>query len=114
MTGHLQHLLIQPLTITPQNVKTTDVYGNEVLGPGTPVNINGYLFQQTSVEALVNRDTVVSGWWAFLPAEAAIGPLDQISFQSQTFYVDGAPNHEWNPRLGVVDHIECKLVVVQG
>ena len=114
MIGHLNHLLVQPLVVTPQNVKTVDVYGNEVLGPGTPVNVSGYLFQQTSVETLVNRDTVVSMWWAFLPPGTVIGPLDQISFQSQLFYVDGAPAYEWNPRLGVVDHIECKLVVIQG
>lgn len=114
MTGLISHWLVQPVTIIPQNVLTTNAYGDEVRGPGTPVATTGYLYQQTSTENLDDRDTIVSAWYCDLHAEDVIGPLDQVTFGSQTFYVDGAPQNLWNPRTQLVDHIECRLVVVQG
>ena len=114
MTGLLAHLLIQPCTITNPASTTTDDYGNAVSVPGAPVGTTGYLYQQATTEYLMDRDTIISVWYCDLFAEVTITAQATIQFNSQVFQVDGAPQSVWNPRLGVVDHIECKLVVVQG
>jgi len=94
---------------------TQDVYGDWIPGAvGAPVAVSGYLEQSTTVEFVLNRDTTVTTWKAFLPASVAITPLSLVNFQAQVFQVDGAPWFVYNPRTKAVDHIECKLVVVSG
>lgn len=111
----LQRLLNQPLTIQPMGASGVDEYGDAIPASlGDPVPAVGYLDQQSSVEHLNDRDTVVSQWVCYLPAGTAIGHLDHINFESQTFQVDGEPNSAYNPRTHQVSHIVCKLVVVSG
>ena len=109
------NILNQPLTIQPRGLGTPDAYGNEVMVPvGPPVATTGYLEQRTSAEFLVNRDTVVSNWWAVLPPDAVINHKDYITFQSVIYEVIGEPEFKWNPRTGSIHHIEARLVVIQG
>jgi len=94
---------------------TQDVYGDWIPGAvGAPVAVNGYLEQSTTVEDVLNRDTTVTTWKAFLPASTVITPLSLVNFQAQVFQVDGAPWQVFNPRTKAIDHIECKLIVVTG
>ncbi|MFF1633970.1 hypothetical protein [Leifsonia sp. NPDC058248] len=107
------HLLVQPLTVQTMSGTSADEYGNTVpAAAGAPLPVLGYLEQQTSVEFILDRETTVSKWVAYLPAGTVIGPLDHIGFQGQTFQVDGEPQFVWNPRVREVDHIEAALVVV--
>lgn len=109
----LRRLLSQPLTIQGVGVATVDDYGNAVPGPaGDPVPVMGFLEQKDTIETVLNRETVVSHWHAFLPATTVIHPMDYINFAAQAFQVDGEPEHLWNPRTRSVSHIECKLTVV--
>ena len=111
----LSRLMSQPLTVQAMGPTTQDVYGDWIPGAvGAPVSVSGYLEQSTSVEFVLNRDTTVTTWKAFLPASVAITPLSLVNFQAQVFQVDGAPWFVYNPRTKAVDHIECKLVVVSG
>lgn len=111
----LARLMNQPLTIQQVGVAGVDQYGDEqAANIGAPVAVVGYLDQQTSIEHLNDRDTVVSQWQCFLPAGTAVGHLDFINFQSQKFQVDGEPNTAYNPRTRQVSHVVCKLVVVNG
>ena len=111
----LARLMSQPLTVQAVGPATQDTYGDWIPGAlGAPVSVLGYLEQEASVELLVNRDTTITTWKAFLPASTVITPLSYINFQAQRFQVDGEPHDVWNPRTKAVDHIECKLVVVSG
>lgn len=111
----IQRLLNQPLTVQTMGTSGVDEYGDATpaaLGP--PVAVNGYLEQRNTVEHLNDRDTVLSQWECYLPANTVVGHLDYINFQSQKFQVDGEPAHAYNPRTRQVSHIVCKLVVVDG
>lgn len=109
----LSNLLRQPLTITKIGGGTLDEYGNTVPAPlGSPVSAVGYLEQVDSVETLNDRDTVVSSFQAWLPTGTDVSAFDRITFDSQTFEVDGEPWQVFNPRTGVQSHIIAKLKVV--
>ena len=111
----LARLLSQPLTVQATGPATQDVYGTWIPGPiGAPVAVSGYLEQTSTVEFLVNRDTTVTTWKAYLPAGTAITPLSYINLGGQKFQVDGAPWQVFNPRTKATDHIECKLTVISG
>ena len=108
-------LMTQPLSVQAMGSTTQDVYGDWIPGAiGDPVPVLGYLEQETSVEVILNRDTTITSWIAFLPASTTITPLSLVNFQAQKFQVDGAPHHVYNPRTKQVSHIECNLVVVDG
>jgi hypothetical protein len=109
----LRRLMTQALTIQTVGVTSTDAYGNVTAGPvGVPVAALGFLEQKDTIEYQTDRETVVSKWTAFLPAETVIHPMDYLNFNAQKFQIDGEPHHVWNPRIGAVSHIECKLTVV--
>ena len=114
MTGVIGHWLNQPVTIVNPGSTTTNAYGEVINVAGVPVVTSGYLYQQTTVEFLVDRDTIVSHWFCDLHAEDVVTAQATVQFGSQVFQVDGAPQNVWNPRLQVVDHIECKLLTVAG
>jgi hypothetical protein len=111
----IARLMNQPLTVQAMGPTTQDTYGDWIPGEvGAAVPVSGYLEQSSSVEFLVNRDTTVTTWKAFLPATTVVTALSYINFGGQKFQVDGAPWHAYSPRSRSVDHIECKLVVVDG
>ena len=111
----LARLMAQPLTVQAWGVVGLDTYGGEIMGAvGAPVAVSGYLEQTSTVEFLVNRDTTVTTWKAYLPAGTTITPQSYINFNAQKFQVDGEPWLVYNPRTKAVDHIECKLTVVTG
>ena len=111
----LARLMSQPLTVQAMGPTTQDVYGDWIPGAvGAPVAVSGYLEQSTSVEFVLNRDTTVTTWKAYLPASVAITPLSLVNFQAQVFQVDGEPWQVFNPRTKAVSHIECKLIVISG
>lgn len=107
----LNKLLNQPLTLH-KNATTLDEYGNHVNVDGSTITILGYLEQSTSVENLEDRDTVVTSWMAYFPADTDVNAFDRISFNSQLFEVDGTPWSVYNPRVGSVSHIQAQLKVV--
>lgn len=111
----IARLMNQPLTVQKVGAPTQDAYGSWIPGDvGAPVATTGFLTQESSTEFLVNRDTTVTLWKAFLPGGTDVGHLDYINFNGQKFQVDGEPYHVWNPRTQSVAFIECKLVVVSG
>lgn len=106
-------LLRQPLDIQRMTAQP-DGYGSPILQPdGDPVTVNGYLHYTSSSEVLTDRDTVTTGWTAFLPAGTELTAYDRISFDGALFQVTGAPQQVWNPRRGLVDHIEARLTEVE-
>jgi hypothetical protein len=110
----LTRLLNQSLLLHKNSGATKDEYGNTLATDyGSPTTVLGYLEQTQSVENLNDRDTIVTGWKAWLPAGTNINAFDRIGFNGQLFEVDGAPWQVFNPRVASVSHIECNLTVVQ-
>lgn len=108
----LSRLMGQPVLVQPMTT-TKDEYGNDQPSTlGAPVSETGYLEQKDTVEYQLDRETVVSRWTCYLHASSVVTALSQITFNTQTFQVDGEPWHAWNPRTSSVSHIECKLTVV--
>ena len=111
----LARLMSQPLTVQAMGPTTQDVYGDWIPGAvGAPVAVSGYLEQATTVEFVLNRDTTITTWKAFLPVGTVVTPLSLVNYDAQVFQVDGAPFNAFNPRTKSVSHIECKLIVVTG
>lgn len=109
----INHLLTQSLTVQTVDGSTLDAYGNAVPGAvGAPVAVLGYLEQSSTTEFLNARQTTVTTWQAYLPADTAIHPMDYITYNAQRFQVDGEPWLVFNPRTSAVSHIQCKLTVV--
>ena len=110
----LSRLLNQPLSLIKVASDVLDKYGNQVAAAyGSPISVVGYLEQKDSVETVLDRDTVVSSWEAFFPADTNVTAFDRIVFGSQTFEVDGSPWQVYNPRTKSVSHIQTKLKVVE-
>lgn len=106
-------MMTQPVTVQPAAYSTVDEYGNSVLGPqGVAVAETGFLDQRGTVEYLNGRDTVVTNWKAFLHPDSVVTALATITFNGQTFQVDGEPYHVFNPRTRMFSHIECTLTVI--
>lgn len=106
-------LLTQPLQVQAVGGSGTDEYGNATPGAvGDPVTEFGFLEQKDTTEYLDGRQTVVSRWTMFLPANSTVTATGFIAYGEQRFQVDGEPWHVYNPRTRAVDHIEAKLTVV--
>lgn len=110
----LQRLLNQPLELHKVSLNTVDEYGNAIAGDfAAPVPIVGYLELTQSVETVLDRDTVVSEFKVWLPADSNVSAFDRIVFNGQTFEVDGSPWQVWNPRVQVLSHLIARLKVVE-
>jgi hypothetical protein len=109
----LAKLLNQPLELHKNSTATLDEYGNQKhTDLGAPIQIVGYLEQVSTMENTLDRDTIVTDWQAYFPADTNVTAFDRIVFGGQTFEVDGAPWQVYNPRVGSVSHIQAKLKVV--
>lgn len=109
----LARLMNQPLTIQKVGGSAVDEYGNAIAGAlGSPIATVGYLEQKQTVETLNDRDTIVSTWVAYLPANSGIAAFDRINFNGQSFEVSGDPWQVYNPRAGAVSHLQMDVTVV--
>ena len=107
----IRRLLTQPLRVQ-HNETALDEYGNTIPSGTTTTDVSGYLEQRQSKETLLNRDTTVTTWIAYLPAGTPVTSLDRVLFAEQVFQVTGEPWLVFNPRTRAVDHIECELTVM--
>lgn len=110
----IERLLTQDVTLSKLDNSVKDEYGNSVpTAHGSAISIKAYLELVQSVESLNDRDTVVTDWKLYAPAGIDLDAFDRVNFNGQVFEVDGAPWSVYNPRTGVVSHVEAKLKVVQ-
>lgn len=70
------------------------------------------LEQVASAELLSGRDTTTSTYRLFLPAEAELGPADEVEQDGRRFRVVGAPVVERTP--AGAHHVEALLEYVEG
>jgi len=107
-------LLNQPIQIARRAAGGTDIYGNVVPTFTAPEATTGLITFTQSVERVNDRDVVATYRECFLRAGTVIGPLDRVTFQGQSFEVDGEPERVWNPRKASESHVRARLVTVQG
>lgn len=102
----LAALLSEAVTVVRYGA-TTDVYGNTVPGAETRVTYPGRLEQLSADELVRDRDTVITDWRGFLPADVDLGPYDRIEARGHLFEVVGLPNQQQTPRGP--HHVEVQL-----
>lgn len=88
---------------------STDAYGNETQVDGTSVLAVGYFEMQDAKEIIVGRETYVTDWKIFLPADETITAGAKITFTDTSFEVIGEPHAVWNPRLRQTSHVEANV-----
>lgn len=102
----LAGLLTEPMSVV-RYASSVDEYGNTVAGAETKTTVRGRLEQLRTEEMVVDRDTVIVDWRAFLPVGTDITPLDRIEARGSLFEVVGLPNEQRSPRGP--HHIEVSL-----
>jgi hypothetical protein len=105
----LAGLLSETATVV-RYAATTDEYGNTVHGAETRVSYPARLEQLAADEIIRDRDTVITDWRAFFPADADITAYDQIEARGVLFKVVGLPNQHQTPRGP--HHLEVLLAYV--
>lgn len=74
-----------------------------------------YLEQKVADEQTQDRDTRITTYLLVLEPTAVIGPRDRgRDDEGRLYEVVGDPAPIWNPRIGVVHHIEATLRRVEG
>lgn len=110
-------LFTTAVTVTPRAADVVeDDYGDEVLVGGTPANYLGRLEQfhteRGSLESLDGQDRVETNYTLYLPAGAAIGPLDMVTVDSVAYEVQGRPAVQSSP--SGPHHIVATLRRIEG
>lgn len=102
----LEGLLSETATII-RYAATTDVYGNTVPGTEVRTDYRARLEQLRTEEVVRDRDTVITDWRVFLPADADITSYDRVQARGHLFEVVGLPAQQHSPRG--VHHLEVQL-----
>lgn len=105
------NLLRRTATLLLRSAGPPDEYGDPtsvVVSRDVPCDV-----QQVSAREALEAGLQIGTWRAFLPAEAAdLAGWDAMTVDGVTYELNGDPNPVFNPRLGVVDHVEVALEVV--
>lgn len=102
----LQGLLAETVTVV-RYADVTDRYGNTVPGAETRTDYPGRLEQLRTDELVRDRDTVLTDWRVFLPADADLTAYDRIEARGHLFEVVGLPSQHRTPRGP--HHLEAQL-----
>lgn len=86
---------------------STDTYGNTVPGAETRSDHPARLEQLRADEIVRDRDTVITDWRIFLPADVDLTPYDRIEARGHLFEVVGLPDKHFTPRGA--HHLEAQL-----
>jgi hypothetical protein len=104
----LARLLTDQATILTRTTGSDDPYGQRTTSWVEQPPVAARFQQQTSVETVDGRDTVVTGWMVVLAAGTPLGPGDRVRDQHGTVLaVDGTPARPTTPRGE--HHVEARL-----
>lgn len=116
----IEDFFTTPVTIISPGLDT-DRYDDVVpdwANPASSTVSAGWLIQTSTTEETEHRDTEVSGWRLFLPADAPISAGDRVTADPETYEkaattyeVDGTPNVVSTPTGP--HHVEAVLRLVQ-
>lgn len=88
-----------------------DAYGSDIPTKGDYETV-GELQQRSreEEESAISR----TNWVLFLPGDTPIDTNDVVIIDGETFEVIGDPWHAFNPRTGVMEHVETSLRRTSG
>lgn len=103
-------LLNQEVTIITMVDGAEDAMGNLEPTAGPPVIVQGRLQQSAPEEVTLGRDTALSDWVAYLPADADVAFADTLTVGGRTWQVVGSPYPVQTP--GGTHHLQvrCRLL----
>ncbi len=84
-------LLIDTIIVYPVTDGSTDRYGNSIPTEGSGVAYPARVQQDSSTEALLDRDTRHTRYKVFLPPAAVIDALSVVEFEGRMMRVVGEP-----------------------
>lgn len=104
--------LIHSVDVFPWQAGADDTYGGVEDSFDTPVTYNGRVFETTTDEFEIDRDTRTVKASLLLAPDAVIGPLDEVEFNGNRYRVDG------EPRIAYADaaahHIVANLLRIEA
>lgn len=106
-------LLNRTITILPMNVTGIDRYGNDVIGPGTPIeDVPARRWQVSASEEITDRDEQARTFTYDLPPGVAVTGRDRIIDGDDTLEVLGPPELVYRRRTP--HHIELRAYLIEG
>jgi len=109
MATPIDRLLTKPIALvwrTPSGDE--DEWGSPVLTE-VITQTKCYVRQRRTTDASEEGTVLSEHWEVFLPADTPIQAWDAVELDGERYEVIGAPDHEWNARLGEVNHITIAI-----
>lgn len=100
-------LLAHTLEVVAYGPGADDGFGNATQGETGRATVRGRIWQDTTLEATVGRDTATAVWRGVLPPGTAVDAGDRIEWSGQVFEVQGAPAPVYD--ASELDHLEVTL-----
>lgn len=97
--------------ISREDSGNQDEWGSPVLTE-TITETKCYVRQRRTTDASEEGTVLSEHWEVFLSRDTPIRAWDAVELDGERYEVIGAPDHEWNARLGEVNHIT--LAIARG
>jgi hypothetical protein len=96
-------------TLTIQRLSAArDEIGGVIPGVASSVNVPGYIEPVSGQEDLVERNTPIGTWVAYMPAGTDVTTEDRVAFSGHTFEIESVePFQHWGSSS--IDHIRLRL-----
>jgi hypothetical protein len=105
MSSPIERLLTKPIALVRREESgTEDEWGSPVLTE-VITETKCYVRQRRTTDASEEGTVLSEHWEVFLSPEITIHAWDAVEMDGERYEVIGAPDQEWNARLGRVNHI---------
>lgn len=109
----IHNLLIHEITVVVP-AWTEDRYGNREKDwtNATRFTTAGRMAQRSRTEIRGHQETDVTDWICYLGPDAAVGPLDRLEWNGNTYEIAGQPNYAYGRHS--LHHVEVPCDRVEG
>ncbi len=112
MPSPIDRLLTKPITLILREPSgDEDEWGSPILSE-THRETKCYVRQRRTTDASLEGTVLSEHWEVFLPPDTPIDAYAAVEMDGEEYEVIGAPDREWNARLGEVNHVT--LAVARG
>ena len=101
------NLLPHSVAVVTMGDGADDAYGNPVRGEVGRVTESARLWQLSSTEATVGRDTATDAWAGIFTASSVISTGGRVEWDGRLFEVDGSPDPVYASTS--LHHVEARL-----
>lgn len=106
----------ETVTILRPGTPTTDIYGNDIPGADTRIDITGCAvaprLRGDSTDA--GRQGVIVGMSVYFPAGTDVLATDRLEVRGETHTIEGDPGYWTSPYTGTARGVEVATLRVEG